>query len=206
MGIWSRDSRNNRRWLLQHTLSSRTRIHYPKKLLLHCRGVCPKCPKNIEQGTKKTHAWSTNCFSITLLQLPCATSLHSLPRQPREGTSASWVCSFLPLDQPRRGTSPYSRKGSKLHLGKQEHETRLQTWKDGMRRKDVGIVSDNIWRNLQHPAPGYTISGCSPCPWAPNTSDDLRPWPGCCYRAGSLLLSICLYLNWSRVSRKKKYL
>lgn len=68
--------RNNRRWLLQHTLSSRTKIQYPKKLLLHCRAF----PKNhkTEQGAKNTLAWSTNPFSITLFQLPHPTNLYSL--------------------------------------------------------------------------------------------------------------------------------
>lgn len=43
----------------------------------------------------------------------------------------------------------------------------LDRWDErggGVRRRDVGIARDNTWRNLQHPAPGYTIPGCSSTP------------------------------------------
>lgn len=74
------------------------------------------------------------------------------------------------MELPQRDISLYSWKESKLYLGKQEHETRLQNWKDGMkgkvwwekkiekkskRRRDSR--GDNTWRNLLHPAPCYTV-------------------------------------------------
>lgn len=97
VGIWSKGSRNSRSWYSQHTLSSRTRIFYPKKLFLHCRAL-PKHHK-AEQGAKITLPWNINCLSITFSshRLSASTPCPPVPRV--EGTGASWACSFLSLER-----------------------------------------------------------------------------------------------------------
>lgn len=182
---------------LQRTHSSRTRIHYPEKLLLHCTGF-PKSHKT-EQDAKKHQLFLPNSLPAPVHQQPPL----PVPVSPGRGQAPAESIASCPWTSPGEG---------QLRIPGEEASS---TWanknmKPGCRLEKMGWEGrwgeKKRWRNLQHPAPGYTIPGCSPCPWAPNTSDELRPWPGCCYRAGSLLLSICLYLNWSRVSQKKKYL